>query len=251
MELTGEEFHYLTRVLRKRPGDRFEGTDRHGNPVSILLERCEPERCILEISPGAGSGGAVSGATPGDKTEQAVNITLFQCIPKANKMDMIVRQMVETGVGTIVPVLSENSVPRFDGNTVEKKRERWQRIARQAMQQSGRTKPPVIMAPVVISELPGIWHQGSSPQDVCLLFYENPISKNGLHHLLSSNPLSVGICVGPEGGFAPHEVATLLNSGLQPVYINTNVLRTETAALYAVAAVQTVILEKDYWKVRQ
>ena len=240
LELKADDFHYLTHVLRKRPGDRFEGTDRHGNRVSICMKSSKPGHCVLEIS-GTGS----MDAEPGSNSP--VKVTLFQCMPKANKMDMIVRQAVEAGVDTIVPVQSDHSVPRFDHEKTRQKQQRWKRIARQAMQQSGRERAPVIELPVVIAEVPRIWHEISAPGDICLLFHEKPLSQACLHVLLASRPCSVGICVGPEGGFSQDEVASLLNCGLQPVYINTYVLRTETAALYAVAAVQTVILERDHW----
>ena len=240
LELKADDLHYLTHVLRKRPGDRFEGTDGHGNRVSICMKSLKPGHCVLEIS-GTGSGDAEPGSTT------PVKVTLFQCIPKANKMDMIVRQAVEAGVDTIVPVQSDHSVPRFDHEKMRQKQQRWQRIARQAMQQSGREEAPVIEVPVVIAQMPRIWREISSPGGICLLFHEEPLSQNSLHGLLASRPSSVGICVGPEGGFSQNEVAVLLNCGLQPVYIKTNVLRTETAALYAVAAVQTVILERDHW----
>jgi 16S rRNA (uracil1498-N3)-methyltransferase len=166
-------------------------------------------------------------------------------------MDLIIRQAVETGVERIVPVASEHAIPRFNADMYKKKRERWLRVARQAMQQCGRKTVPEIESPVTISQLPIMWREHSGQGDLCLLFHEKPVSDDNLHRVLSSGPRSVGICIGPEGGFSHQEVADLLNSGLQPVYINTNVLRTETAALYAIAAVQTVILEKDSWNIHR
>jgi 16S rRNA (uracil1498-N3)-methyltransferase len=219
------------------------GLDHQGNQVSIRLKGSDPGRCVLEITRDT----KPAGATASD--ESSVKIVLFQCMPKAAKMDLIIRQAVEAGVDTIVPVQSENSIPRLDGDNIEQKRQRWSRIARQAMQQCGRQSVPVITAPVPISDVPHTWSEVSGPGDVCLVFHEKAFSDADLHRLLSEGPRSVGICVGPEGGFSADEVAGLLNSGLQPVYINTNILRCETAALYAVAAVQTVILEKDSWNI--
>ena len=244
VEISGEEYSYLSRVLKKRPGDRFVGLDPRGNRVSILLKTSTPGRCLLEIGARAAPAGAAA------IERRPVEITLFQCIPKARKMDTIVRQAVEAGVARIVPVQSENTVPRFDEENSEKKRQRWLRIARQAMQQSGRQKTVEIDTPVTLAELPQIWSGLSVPEDVCLVFHEKQLTETALHSLLSPPPQAIGICIGPEGGFSPDEAANLLHSGFQPVYINTNVLRTETAALYAVAAVQTVILEKDSWTVR-
>jgi 16S rRNA (uracil1498-N3)-methyltransferase len=239
LEISGEDYRYLTRVLRKRPGERFAGADPRGNRVSILLRESGQSSCILEIT-----------ADTGDTGISVVDITLFQCIPKARKMDTIVRQAVEAGVGRIIPVQSENTVPRYDEEIGEKKRQRWLRIARQAMQQSGRQKAVEIEMPVSLQEIPRVWGTISAPGDVCLVFHEKQLSTTTLHGILSPPPAGIGICIGPEGGFSPDEAATLLHSGFQPVYINTNILRTETAALYAIAAVQTVILEKDSWTVR-
>jgi 16S rRNA (uracil1498-N3)-methyltransferase len=245
LELSREETRYLTRVLRMRPGEKFIGVDSHGNPVSIWLKATEPGRSVLEITHDT------SHSRPASSQKTGAAITLFQCIPKAGKMDLIVRQAVEAGVERIVPVLSEYAVPRIDADGSKKKRERWLRIARQAMQQSGRKTIPHIASPLEISKLPGFWGEISGSSDVCLLFHEKPVETMSLHRLLLSGPSAVGICIGPEGGFSESEAESLLHSGLQPVYINTNVLRTETAALYAVAAVQTVILEKDSWKIRR
>ena len=244
IEVTGEESTYLTRVLRKSPGDRFPGLDPRGNRVSILLKSSIPGRCTLEITAVA----VRTDSAPGNMVP--AEITLFQSIPKAQKMDTIVRQAVEAGVTRVVPVQSENSLSRLDKEAGGKKRERWFRIARQAMQQSGRRRTLEIEAAVTVSEIPHMWSTFSAHSGIGLVFHEKRLSETSLHRLLSPAVGAVAICIGPEGGFSPEEVADLLDSGFQPVYINTNILRTETAALYAVAAVQTVILEKESWTVR-
>ncbi len=251
LDLSVDESRYLTRVLRKRPGDSFDGVDPAGNKVSITIRQATADRCILDISHANGAEKEAGQQEAGEPAGARVALTLFQCIPKANKMDLIVRQAVESGVERIVPIQSEHGVVRINADGFEKKRERWMRIARQAMQQSGREIPPEITTPATLSQLPEIWRGHSGQNGICLLFHEKPVANTTLHSLLSPKPGAVGICIGPEGGFSRGEVENLLNSGVQPVYINTNVLRTETAALYAVAAVQTVVLEKDWWNIRQ
>ena len=241
--ISGEEDHYLTRVLKKRPGDRFAGLDPLGNRVSILLKSSVDRQSTLVISRET-----LQGKSKSEKL--LLDIVLFQCIPKARKMDTIVRQAVEAGVTRIVPVHSENTVVQFDKESGVKKRQRWRRIARQAMQQSGSKRRVEIEEPVSMEEVSKMWRAVSSPGDIPLFFHEKRLSEMTLHALLTRPTGKVGVCIGPEGGFSPDEAANLLQSGFQPVYINTNVLRTETAALYAVAAVQTVILEKDSWTVR-
>jgi 16S rRNA (uracil1498-N3)-methyltransferase len=245
LQLSKEETKYLTRVLRKQPGDTFPGVDPQGNRVTIHLAASTPAGCVLHVTI------ETSQTDPTASDIPEVSITLFQCVPKANKMDLVIRQAVETGVSRIVPVLSEYTVPRFNADGFEKKQDRWYRIARQAMQQSGRRGVPEIDRPLSITKLPEYWKEKHGSDGVCLLFYEKPVSSLALHSLLTDGHRCVGICIGPEGGFSDAEAGDLLHSGLQPVYINTHVLRTETAALYAIAAVQTVILEQDCWNIRQ
>ena len=233
IEITGEDYHYLTRVLRKRPGERFRGTRPDGRAVSIVFKTDSGKNCVLEIANRLGGG-------PADRLE----ISLFQCLPKARKMDLIIRQATETGVAAIIPVCSAHSVPRIREENVDKKLQRWRRIARQAMQQSGCPVLPEICPPVGFDEFPRAWGETASPSDVSLFFHQEPLDGPSFHNLFDGAPGRVGICIGPEGGGSEEEVSTLLQSGFQPVYIKTNVLRTETAALYAIAAVQTVLLEK-------
>lgn len=168
-------------------------------------------------------------------------------------MDLIVRQATETGVREIIPLLSAHTVPVYKGETAKKKHDRWLRIAKQAMQQSGNIHPPAISPPQPFKQIDSYWHEYRMryPGSVGLFFHQNDSTGLGLHsHLQNHDPGDgVVVCIGPEGGFSSAEVKNLLNIGFHPVYIKTNVFRTETAALYAVAAIQTVLLEKNLWSV--
>ena len=278
LTLRGQDFHYLTRVLRKQDGDRFDGLDPRGGRVSVLVRSVLAESCVLQIGPSE-AGDPLDSPTGTSKNYHldaapdsnpahdrsfshvhgtdapvfrgAPTIILFQCLPKGQKMDLIVRQATETGVARICPVVSDHSVSRIHANDAPKKRDRWLRVARQAMQQSGSSSAPEVSLPAQFSDIQRIWSDFSDKGDLCLFFHQEQIGTASLHSLLASDPKRVGICIGPEGGFSESEVGKLLHSGFQPVYINTNVLRTETAALYAIASVQTALLEKDSWKPRR
>ena len=155
----------------------------------------------------------------------------------------------------IVPLLSEHTVPMLKGNAAQGKRERWLRIAKQAMQQSGNRIMPEISTPKAFGSIESFWNEYRKifPGAIGLFFHQDAINSRGLHSYLGGDchgsAASVAICIGPEGGFSSQEVKNLLNIAFHPVYIKTNVFRTETAALYAIAAIQTVLLEKNLWSV--
>lgn len=239
---TGDDFHYLTRVLRKRPDDRFDGLDANGTSVMIHLVSVAGDSCLLEVAEKKKPGYPI-------RSSEAPAITLYQCVPKGQKMDLIVRQATETGVSRIVPVISSRTIVQLKANDAGKKRDRWLRIARQAMQQSGNTDLPDIAAPLPFDDV--VTALAKSGGGVGIFYHQDPLADTSLHGILESDPETVSVWIGPEGGFSDDEVERLLNTGFQPVYINTNVLRTETAALYAIASVQTVMLEKHFWNGRK
>ena len=246
--LQGNEFHHVIRVLRRRIGDHVPAIDSTGQRVILHIESIEATSCHVRVE--------VEQGTQSDPHPTGhIRITLIQCLPKGRKMDLIVRQATETGVSTIVPILSEYTVPTLKGDASEKKRERWLRIAKQAMQQSGNPILPEIRVPTPFGELEFFWRQlcKEHPTAVGVFFHQDALDGRGLHSYLNpcrgeENP-RVAVCIGPEGGFSSSEIKKLLNIGFHPVYIKTNVFRTETAALYAVAAIQTVLLEKNLWSV--
>lgn len=232
MELLDENFHYICNVIRKKVGDSFPGLDRDGNKWLLTIIEISKESCNLKI----------------DKIESQnntkVEVTLVQCLPKGKKMDLIIRQAVEAGVKRIIPVLSDHAVPRFENQKdLDKKRSRWEKIAQEAMQQSGTTIIPEILNPVKMDKIPEIW-------DKCgpgLFCHQIRIDNNSLHKCLNENINAVYIVIGPEGGISQREVELLENSGFQSIYLGDNVLRAETAALYATAAINVILLEKIRW----
>ncbi len=232
--LQGERSHYLVNVLRTKVGDRFAGLDANGNPVEIELRKIGDDGCLLAVSP----------RSDRDRVATGERITLFQCVPKGKKMDLIIRQATEAGVTRIVPVLSLHTVPRYDERDWNNKRERWTRVIREAVQQSGRTTVPALGEPVTIDALPSLW-DSSGPG---LFFHEKPLAHETLHEYLVEDTLDIALVIGPEGGLAAAETESLLEAGFGAVYLGEHVLRVETATLFAIAAVRIVLLEKDRWK---
>lgn len=230
--LKGEDFHYLCNVIRKKVGDSFPGLDKEGKRWKITIKQICRDYCTLELEP------------VGDLSGKSVEINLIQCLPKGKKMDLIIRQAVEAGVKRIIPILSDHSVPRFDSSKeIEKKRQRWEKIAIEAMQQSGSGIMPIIDNPVKMDQLPSLCEESG----LRLFCHQIKIDDNSIHKCLNEKFNQVYIVIGPEGGISDREVVLLIESGFQSIYLGDNVLRTETAALYATAAINVILLEKTRW----
>jgi 16S rRNA (uracil1498-N3)-methyltransferase len=244
--LKGADCRYLTRVLRKRVGDDLPAVDVRGARHRMRIMEIRGGICVVELAPMAAPGepgppaqAAASSAGPGLRSAAA--LCLFQCLPKGRKMDLIVRQAVEAGVDCIAPLVSERSVAV--PARPEDRRERWLRIAREAAQQCGAVRPPEILEPRDLGEAAA----GAAGQGTALFFHQERVDGGSLHEALAAGPERVSILVGPEGGLSDREVALLRDAGFIPVYLGESVLRTETAALYALAAVRTVLQEREWW----
>ncbi len=280
-EIRGERAHYLTRVLRLDVGDSFPAMDSGACLYDCSILESSPGRVLLSVQKAAGRPEQPTGvgnpfcqpqearvdspltASSGDYPEHTFvagsaspdlsgpRIVLVQALPKAGKMDLIVRQATEAGVSLVLPVLSRHCVSRPEpGKDRASRRERWERVAREALQQSGSGIPTSVHDIVDLRELPALLDSLCTPagERLCLLLHEAPLDSASLHGYLGSIPETIVLCIGPEGGFSPEERSFLLDGGFRVMHLRAAVLRTETAALYAVAAVQTIISERSAWK---
>ncbi|MFO7849920.1 MAG: RsmE family RNA methyltransferase [Spirochaetia bacterium] len=285
LTLTGEDFHYLVRVLRLRTGDTFSGTDRWGGRYRLrILETGENSltaetidehgtgdkaaadtdaAAAAEGSAGfADSAGSAGFAGPGGSKVShsaagfagpagSVNfshplpeIHLFQCLLKGKKMDCVIRKAVEAGVRRLIPVKSDYTIPVYDDDKENKKRRRWEAIVREAVQQSGSAVVTELSEPTELAQISNFFGKN----DLALFFHHEPLDQSSLHRYLSHYPKRVAIAIGPEGGFSSRETEILRRAGFYPVHLHTNVLRAETAAVYALGAVQTILTERAFWK---
>lgn len=254
--LSGAEFHYLCRVRRYRAGATFPATDGAGTAYRCTVVQVERGHCEIDVEPHAAGaspaqlpeGAAVAADALAATRATAVQVTLYQALPKGRKLDQVIRQAAEAGVTHIAPFNSRNCVAEApDARRLERRLERWRTIAREAVQQSGRTMVPQIDAPITLQQIPDI-RAAARGSAVGLLFHQAPLAQQTLHEYLRPGPNSVLIVIGAEGGFTPSEVEYLRSErGFQPAFLGPTVLRTETASLYAVAAVQTILREIDAW----
>jgi 16S rRNA (uracil1498-N3)-methyltransferase len=250
IRLAGRDFHYLVRVRRLREGDLFDAVLPDGRAVRVLAQsladKCLTGECLPVELP--------------DETALPP-IILFQAMPKGARLDLIVRQAVEGGIAEIRPFVSAYSVPHISGEAspgkgggadASKRVERWRRIVKEARQQSGSSRATEIAAPCTVEEALGYWETLKSrharPRGIILHpFSGDPLVKGSFHGYLYDNPDLVVIAVGPEGGFSPGEVSRFVEADFKPLVIGNTVLRTETASLYAVAAVRVILLENTAW----
>ena len=233
--LSGGDFRHVARVLRMREGDTLDAVDARGAPYDMRIVRVGRETCDVRLAPRPREQepGVTASRTRG------VRITLLQCLPKGRKIDLIVRQATEAGVGRIVLLVSEHVVARPGEN--DGRVSRLRRIAREALQQSGTPVLPEIEGPLPFPSIAG------GDWGTALLFHEKPLGDQPLHALLAGRPRAVSLLVGPEGGLSEAEVARAQGAGFSPVHFATGVLRVETAATYALGAVMTILQERDAW----
>lgn len=162
-------------------------------------------------------------------SELRSEITLFQCLPKGDKMELIIQKAVELGASRIVPVASKRCVVRLDEKKAQSKVKRWQAIAESAAKQSGRMMIPQVHSVLTMKEA----FAYAKGFDVNLIPYELAEGMKETKAILEQvKPgMRVGIFIGPEGGFDVEEVETAMAEGIHPITLGRRILRTETAGM--------------------
>ncbi|GHV87097.1 ribosomal RNA small subunit methyltransferase E [Spirochaetia bacterium] len=237
IRLSGQDYHYLIRVRRLKNGALFPALLPGGTEVQVRVHSTDGDTLVGEC------------LTADQRCQAPIPpILLFQALPKGTKMDLIVRQAAEGGITEIVPFASEHSIPKIQGGGEEKLR-RWERIVREARQQSGSGIATAVHVPLDIDGLLAYWDSIKSgrPGSLGLFFHQDPVDEGSLHGYLGNRPELIGMAVGPEGGFSPAEVSRFLAAGFKPIKIGDTILRTETAALYGAAAIRIILLESASW----
>lgn len=242
---------YLLKVLRLARGDGFPAIDGAGHAYSCAIVEDAPGAAVIALAPA--EEGARSGSEAASAPEAAASmprIALIQGLPKGPKLDLIIRQAVEAGVEAIFPLQTRYCVVRERGEKeIADKLERRRAIVREALQQSGSAVRTRILPVSTIAALPAaLAAEGFAPETSrCLMFHERPLAEKSLHEYCAGEPQPTALLVGPEGGFAPEETEAFAALGFRAVHFDGAILRTETAALYAIAAVKTILMERTSW----
>jgi len=219
--LTGENAQHA-KVLRLKNGEEVLVCDGQG---------AEAVCTISDISPGQIS--LIVKKRQESQTEAAVQVSVYMAFPKADKLEHVIQKATELGAYEIVAFPSGRCVSKPDEKSLNKKLERWQKIAASAAEQSGRGRvPQVLVLPSYKAAL-----ERASKTDKALLFYENERSTTLRMALSSGEYKTVSLLTGPEGGLEEKEVKQALDAGLQVCTLGKRILRCETAPLCALSAV--------------
>lgn len=223
LDLPPDAAHHAARVLRLREGDRVEIFDGAGNECRGVIEAIDGKRVVV--------GGI---AATGISRESPLRIVLAQALSSSEKMDWVVQKATELGVTEIQPVATERSVARLSADRAGKRLEHWQQVAISACEQCGRNVLPQIHAPMDIM----VWLQQAraATDSKFILLPEGAASLQS-----QARPQgSVTLLIGAEGGFTQAESDTALHCGFTAIRMGPRVLRTETAAIAGLAALQTL-----------
>ncbi len=225
IQIVGSDVNHIGHVLRMKPGVKVRISDESGRAYFCTIESISENDVWAMIDEIDEKG-----------TELPCRIVLFQGLPKGDKMELIIQKAVELGVNEIVPVAMKNCVMKLDEKKVDKKIERWQNIAESAAKQSKRTIIPKISKPMKYKQA----LEAAKELDITLVPYENERGMEQTRELIdgiAENPSqSIGIIVGPEGGFAADEIAMVdeLDS-MHRISLGRRILRTETAGMATLA----------------
>ena len=217
--ITGSDVNHIKNVLRMKPGEEIavsNGIDGREYRCGIEAFAEDTVVCTLRFIKEEG-------------VELPSPIYLFQALPKADKMELIVQKAVELGVHEIIPVAANRCVVKLDDKKAAGKASRWQGIAEAAAKQSKRGVIPVVRSPLSFQEAVNL----AGDMDVRLIPYE--LAEDMAHTRSVIEAVkpgqSIAVFIGPEGGFEEREIQTAISAGIEPVTLGKRILRTETAGL--------------------
>jgi 16S rRNA (uracil1498-N3)-methyltransferase len=224
VELPAVAAAHLAKVLRVRSGDELMLFAGDGREFAAAVESVRGSRVTVAV----GAGREVDRESP-------LAVTLVQCVPRGDRMDFVVQKATELGVVRIVPVLSQRSVVRLDAAQAESKAAHWRAVAVNACEQCGRNRLPIVEPPRSLINYLG----SSAAQGPRLLLEPESSSRGDAPSIAAEVATEVEIAIGPEGGFAAEELEAFRVAGFAAVQLGPRILRTETAAIAAIAWLQS------------
>lgn len=222
--VTGKDVNHIKNVMRLKQGDEISvRTGQDDREYRYGIEEFTDSEVVCRLR-------FVKEAD----VELPVKVYIFQGLPKADKMELIIQKAVELGAAEIIPVQMRRCVVKLDGAKKGKKTQRWQAIAESAAKQSRRAVVPLVREPMTMEEAVRFAEQNT---DVRLLPYELQEADGSTREVMDGirEGSAVSIFIGPEGGFDPAEVELAREAGVVPITLGKRILRTETAALVALS----------------
>lgn len=213
---------HLVRVLRLREGDACVLFNGDGNDYSARIfsaGKCEVSVDIVSTQP--------------VDNESPLRILLLQGIARGEKMDLVLQKATELGVAGVMPVFAERTEVKLDAERTAKRVAHWRSVMVSACEQSGRACVPELAHPAALAQA-----AASLPQD-CIKLTLDPVGEFSLATLTAPGTRSIAIAIGPEGGWSPRDREVLSTAGFMGLRMGPRILRTETAGLAAIAALQS------------
>ena len=208
-------------VLRLNTGDNITLFNGTGSDFAATLQEIGKRHAECHIT-----------AQRQPENESALNITLVQAVSSGERMDFTLQKSVELGVRAIQPIISERCVVRLSGERADKRVQRWQDIVIAACEQSGRSIVPTVQPIVSFSD-----YLRQMPPELHLMM---SLRRATTLRDITPAPQTLRLMIGPEGGWTPAEEQAALAAGVQTITLGKRVLRTETAAMAAMAAMQVL-----------
>ena len=216
--IEGEDVKHISRVLRCRENDKLEVCDMENNEYICEIKEINKDNILLDIIEKVNI-----------KRESNLKVKLYQGMPKGTKMELILQKLTEIGVDEIVLVQAKRSVTKIDNKKEDKKIERWERIIYEAAKQSKRAKIPKLTGVLTFKEALADMQNN----DLNLCPYENERTISIKEAIKDSSANTIGIFVGPEGGFEEEEIEKIQEIDGKVVSLGPRILRTETASVVA------------------
>ncbi|HWT76441.1 MAG TPA: 16S rRNA (uracil(1498)-N(3))-methyltransferase [Mobilitalea sp.] len=229
--ITGSDVNHIKNVLRMKQGEEIVICNGQGKDCYCIINKVSEGVITAKIESEQDTG-----------TELKSKITLFQGMPKKDKLELIIQKAVELGIHEIVPIMTKRVVVKLeDKKKEEKKLERWQAIAEEAAKQSGRGIIPLVKPVVSYKEAIARAKQ----MGLGVIPYENATGIQHTREIMSSlgQYSTIGVFIGPEGGFEETEIELAIQNQILPITLGRRILRTETAGL-AVLSMMVLMLEE-------
>lgn len=222
--ITGEDVNHIVHVLRMKKGEQVLVSTSNDREYLCEITAFEEEAVQLKLLDVYGS-----------NRELPIEVTLYQALPKGDKMETVIQKMVELGAVRIVPVVTKRCVVQLDQKKAAKKVARWNAISEAAAKQSKRNKIPEVMMPMSFAEA----LLDAKKLEAALIPYENAEGMEQARCMVdeAAKKRSLGIFIGPEGGFTEQEIEKSQQNGVKPISLGHRILRTETAGMMLMSVI--------------